>query len=166
MQRFAHATELPLPPERVIELITSADYLEFRYADSSLMASEIDILQDDAEGFSYRVSREADTHRLPAFIRRLLGHRIRFVQLHRWTRGEAPYSGQLEIGVDGFEGGVDTRLLLAAADQGRTLFEAAGTIHAQVPLIGGRIEKMLLKGVGDNFMESRNRIVAWLEQQR
>ncbi len=165
MKRFSHSAELAYSAERIIARITTSAYLHFRYTDHGLIHSEIEILRDDDDVFECRVARVADTSGLPALGRKLLGHRVEFVQVHRWERQGPPYHGQLEIAVTGVPGSIRTELRLLPDGDNQSCFAVEGQIEARVPLLGGQIERMLASRAEDNFIAGVKAMQDFMAQQ-
>lgn len=163
MQSFRHSCTLPAPASQVIAAITTHEYLMYRYEEPDLHHLHIEISQNNEEGFACTVSRSGSTHRLPAFARKLTGDAITMIQDQAWTGRESPVQGHLHIHLEGLPGHVHVDLVLRDEGENQSVLEAKGQVVAKIPLLGGRIEKMLVGHAEEAFSKSAEAIRRYVE---
>ncbi len=165
MQRFERSSLLPAPADAVISAISSEDYLHYRYDEAGVEHYEIEIRENSPTRFESRVVRHAGTDRIPSFARKFTGDRVIIVQSQFWDRSREPYSGELHLELHGLPGHILTRLKLVDNGDGTSTLQGRGEVEARIPLVGKRIEKMLIDKVGDGFDHSAEKIRDYLTQQ-
>ena len=101
---------------------------------------------------------------VPGFARKLAGgDELHAVQTERWADDE--YSATIEIGTQGVPARITgTRRLVADGDG--TLDEFEGEAKARVPVIGGRVEKLMAEKLVEGWDNEHATGVAWLEEAR
>lgn len=165
MQRFERNSTLPAPADAVIAAIASETYLHYRYDEAGVEHYEIEIREDSPTRFESRVVRHAGTDRVPSFARKFTGDRVTIVQTQFWDRSATPYTGELQLELQGLPGHILTRLSLRDNGDGTSTLQGHGEVEARIPLVGKRIEKMLLDKVGDGFEHSAQKIRDYLTEQ-
>ena len=166
MQSFEHRTTLPAPTADVIAAITTREYLLFRYEDPELHHLHIEISQNDEEGFACTVSRSGSTDKLPGFVRKVAGEHLTLIQDQSWNGRQAPVDGHLHIHLEGLPGHVHVDLKLDDVGNGQSEMQAHGQVVAKIPLLGGRIEKMLVGRAEEAFAKSAEAISEYLQSDR
>ncbi len=163
MQNFHNRCTLPASTSQVIAAITTEEYLLYRYEDPDLHHLHIEISQNDAQGFACCVTRSGSTHKLPGFVRSVLGDAITMVQSQTWQGRESPVHGTLRIHLEGLPGQVEFELKLSDVDERTSVLEAEGQVEVRIPLLGGRLEKLLLSKASEAFEKSMEAIRAYVE---
>ena len=164
MQRFERESRLPAPASEVIAAISCEEYLIYRYNESGIQSFELDIREDSPQRFESHVTRKAGTEKLPGFARKITGETVTLIQHQFWNRLEQPYTGELRMQLEGLPGHILTRLSLSDhADGGSTLY-GDGEVEAGIPLLGKRIEKLIVGKVAEGFERSAQAIREYLEK--
>lgn len=164
MQTFSQSSQLPGSAAEILAAISTEAYLLHRYRDAELHHLHIEVSQDDETRFASSVRRTGSTSRLPGFAQKLVGDRLTLVQEQFWDRRAEPYQGGLDLHVEGMPGHVRTRLTLRDNGDGTSTLQARGEIQAGIPLLGGRIEKMLSSHAQEAFEKSVEAIRGYLAQ--
>ena len=155
MKSFTHTLELPASADSVLASITSADYLNFRYKQGNVVNFELDITQNDAQGFEYNMRRDIDTTgQLPRMARKFVGDSIEVVQTQRWARDQAPYQGQITVNATGLPGTITTDTVLEAIDAEHCRIVATGHLEVRLPVVGGSLEKLLEGKISESIADS------------
>jgi hypothetical protein len=95
---------------------------------------------DPDDGPRVRIDMLQRTQGLPGFARRIVGERTRVIQSEHWHGHEA----DLQVEIPGKPGDIRGHITLAPNGQGTTeSFEGRATIR--VPLVGGRLERLIHK---------------------
>ena len=164
MQRFQRDSLIPASAETVVSAISSEEYLTYRYDEAGIQSFELDIVEDSIVRFESRVRRLASTEKLPGFARKLTGDTVTLLQHQFWNRQEQPFTGELKLELEGLPGHVLTRLTLVDNGDGSSTLHGHGEVEARIPLLGGRIEKMMIGKVGEGFERSAQAIREYLAQ--
>lgn len=154
MQQFQHRSELPADASAVLAAVTTEEYLLYRYEDPELHHLHIEINKNDEQGFACVVSRRGSTNKLPGFARRVVGDAVTMVQEQSWHGHVPPVKGELRIHLEGLPGKITVDLTLRDIAPGRSALEATGHVEVGIPLIGGRLEKMLVGKAEEAFEKS------------
>lgn len=131
--------ELPASAERVWALVVSDEFNSELYR-----RVEVDrelVSEREEDGLVRRVVRSTSRRQLPAFVKKLLGGDLGFVERIEWRRGET----RLALAVEPSIMAKRTRFASTVAveplgpERSRRVF--AGSIAVDVPLVGRRIEE-------------------------
>ncbi len=164
MKKFADHCDLAASVDAVANAIMSEEYLRFRYDSEYTTSFELDIHQDDSDGFVYKLRRELDVgSRVPRVVKSLLGESFVIVQEACWRREGDKYRGEAKLTAERFHGGVEIDIVIEAQDADHCRLSFEGRLKAEVPLIGGQLERMMVDRVSDNFAESIEAIEGYLE---
>lgn len=166
MKRFAQEWTLPHAADEVLAHIATEEYLRYRYEHPNALHVSLTVEQNDSQAFSCILHREFAADRVPGFVRKLIGERFTLIQTHRWLRDVAPYQGHARIAIDGMPGGITSDLRVHPHGDDAARFVVNGEIDSKLPLIGGRIEAMLLSRVEENFAESMEAIQNFIRERR
>ena len=162
MQRFERDSLIPAPAHIVVAAISTEDYLVYRYDEAGIRSFELDIREDNELRFESHVRRQASTDKLPGFARKLTGDTVTLIQHQFWDRQTQPYAGELRMELEGLPGHIVTRLTLSDNGDGSSTLFGQGEVEARIPLLGGRIEKMMVGKVGEGFERSAEAIREYL----
>lgn len=165
MKRFTHSTELPAAAADVVATVSTEAYLRYRYEDASLDEFRLDVLQDDADAFECRVTRSGRPARLPAFAAKMLGERATLVQTTRWERAGEPYRGEVALWLEGLPGRISGTLTLSDSGPDRSRLAADGRIEVDIPLLGRRIEALLVERAEEGFAASAEAIARYIREE-
>lgn len=164
MQRFERDSSIPASADEVIAAISTEEYLVYRYDEAGIESFELDIREDSDERFESHVRRKASTHKLPSFARKIAGDSVTLLQNQFWNRDQRPYTGELRLELEGLPGHILTRLQLVDNGDGSSTLRGQGEVEARIPLLGGRIEKMMVGKVSEGFERSAQAIREYLAQ--
>lgn len=166
MKTFNASHKLTVAADRAIALITTEDYLHYRYHDDALLHFEITITRDDDEVFACAVKRVTETHNLPGIARKIVGKDLTLIQEHEWQRlGSPAYHGRMHIHVHGVPGEIQGDMRLTPLDEHSCEMSISGSISARVPLIGGQVEKMLLARAENSVYETMQAIERYVKER-
>ena len=167
MKKFADHCDLNASMEYVAGAIMSEDYLRYRYDNEYTASFELEIKQDDDQGFAYRLRRELDVgSRVPRVVRNLVGDSFAVIQEAKWVREGEVYRGTAKLSAERFKGGISIDILIKVLDEDHCRLSFEGQLKAEVPLIGGQLERMMVDRVSDNFAESIEAIEGYLEARK
>lgn len=162
MQHFERSSRIDSTADDVIAAISTAEYLIQRYDEAGIESFELEIREDSAQRFESFVRRKASTNKLPSFARKITGDSVTLLQTQYWKRGQQPYTGEMKLELDGLPGHIVTRLTLSDNGDGSSTLHGSGDVVARIPLLGGRIEKMMVGKVAEGFERSAQAIRDYL----
>jgi hypothetical protein len=113
------------------------------------------------EGGSVTIDMVSPNTDIPAFARKLTGASVHAIQAEDWADRSAGFTittPKIPAGLHG------TRTLVADGRGCRDTFE--GEAKAQLPLIGGKLEKLLAEKLKEGWDTEHGVGVAWLEGDR
>ncbi|MGJ8668014.1 MAG: DUF2505 domain-containing protein [Oceanococcus sp.] len=154
MQRFERSSLIPAPADTVVAAISTEDYLVYRYDEAGIQSFDLEIRQDNETRFESHVRRKTSTNKLPSFARKITGDTVTLIQHQFWNRQAQPYTGELRMELEGLPGHILTRLTLSDNGDGSSTLSGIGEVEARIPLLGGRIEKMMVGKVSEGFERS------------
>jgi len=102
------------------------------------------------------------TDRLPGFAKKIVGGHINIVQSESWTGGG---NGQITVTVPGKPGEMTGTAILLLEDGGVTE-KVDMTVKVNLPLIGGKLEKLVVELTTEGFEKERAVGAAWLAGER
>ncbi|MGB1582077.1 MAG: DUF2505 domain-containing protein [Nevskiales bacterium] len=165
MKKFADACEIAASLDDVAGAIMSEDYLRFRYDTEYTASFQLEIEQDDDQGFAYKLRRELDVgSKLPRLARNLVGNSFVMLQQAQWRRDGEAFRGKARLSAERFSGGIDIDILIEAIDAAQCRLSFEGQLQADVPLVGRQLERMMADRVSDNFTESMQAIEDYLDR--
>ncbi|MDX1496757.1 MAG: DUF2505 domain-containing protein [Salinisphaeraceae bacterium] len=164
MKKFSDYCDLAASMEDVAGAIMSEDYLRYRYDSEFTTSFELDIKQDNEQGFAYSLRRELDVgSKVPRVVRNLVGDSFVVLQEASWQRNGDEYLGKAKLSAERFKGGIDIDIIIQPQGKEQCRLSFEGRLKAEVPLIGGQLERMMVDRVSDNFAESIEAIEGYLK---
>jgi hypothetical protein len=130
------------PVKKVWEAFSDPDFYQAKFEGIGHRNVEVIATESDPDGFSIEVSREVPLD-VPGLLRGILGEWNTLLQNERWTEaGKGVYTNELEIEARGVPAAMTGKMKLSSKGKG-CVNEVAITIHASVPLIGGKLEQFV-----------------------
>lgn len=155
--KLEHSVRYDATPADVYAMLTDPAFRE-----KASWAQQVESVDVQVTGGEVRIEMVQPNTDIPVFARAFAGETTRAIQSESWTGGE---SADFSVTTPGKPAGISgTRRLVA--DGGGTLDTFDGEARAKVPLIGGKIEKLIgekLKQGWDTEHEVGN---AWLTGDR
>lgn len=143
--KFSSELKYPQPPAVVMKMFTDPAYFERKY--QALEVSDYAVIRHAAgENFSlqYRFRAAGDT-RVPDFAKKLVGDAIRVTQTDAWQVSR--YVGQIDIEITGAPASVHADMRLEGAGAKASVLTLDWTIRCGIPLLGGKVEKLIAEDV-------------------
>lgn len=135
------------PPETVIRMFGDRRYFERKY--ELLGFRDIEVLEREAAGDRFRIriryTAGADIP-LPDFARKFLSGDITIVQEERWDL--AKMTGRLDVDLRGVPIKVGADMTLDGHGKGGAAKTLNWDVRCSIPLVGGKLEKLLLADIG------------------
>ncbi len=162
--RFQHTTTYDAPAAEVFAMLTDRAWREKVGVAQGVVSSEVTITPEGPEGSGRRVvvDQVQNTAGLPAIAKKIAGETTRAVVTEVWT---SPTRGTIEIVAPGKPTrAVGTVSLEEAGSTTRHVTDLEVTV--KVPVLGGRLEKLMADNI-DHGMEIEEAVgAAWLEGDR
>ena len=145
MQTFTDTQRFTQTPDVVLAKYTDPDFLQRKYVE--LGRQDIEVLEQRVENGRARLriaySDKAETD-VPDFAKRFMPERTHVVQTVGWDLERKV--GRIQVEPKGAPVKVQGELRMEARDGG-ALNTIHWTVSCAVPLIGGKLEKLLMEGI-------------------
>jgi hypothetical protein len=155
--RFRHELSYDAPPERVFAMLADPKFREQSCAAMEVISADVQ-LERDGEGFSLVIDQLQNTKDLPAFARAFAGESTQAIQREVWL---GTTTGSLSIESPGKPTSASGTIRLEPSGSGTTEIVEL-EIKVKVPLIGGRLEKLMAEKVAAGMDVEHSVGLAWL----
>lgn len=159
--KFQHEVSYAASPDRVFEMLADPAFREAAVAAQGVVSAEVD-LERTAGGFSLTVDQVQKTDDLPSFARSFTGDTTRAIQREQWADTTG---GTLKIEAPGKPSGVNGTVTLRP-EGSHTVEIVELDIAVRVPLVGGKLERLLADRIRAGIDAEHGVGVAWLEGNR
>lgn len=140
--RFRHELDYDAPPAAVFAMLADPAFREAVCAAQDVVSADVTI-EPYADGFNLVVDQVQRTGELPSIAKKFAGDTTQAIQRESWTD---PSGGSLVIEAPGKPTTATGRITLEARGTG-TREIVTLDIKVSVPLIGGRLEKLVAEQV-------------------
>lgn len=149
----------PSPPERLLEVLNDRRYVEAKLqAVGGPMAKLVSWEQHEG-GVTLVVHQGVPQDALPPFVRAMLPGGLTIERTETWTGAD----GSVHAVVDGAPGTI-TGVMRLGPDAAGSVLDAELTADVPVPLIGGKIEKIITSNVSTLLDNEYRFTLAWLDE--
>jgi uncharacterized protein YndB with AHSA1/START domain len=157
--KFRHELSYDAPPDQVFAMLADPEFRQAACAAMEVVSADVQ-LERDGEGFTLVVDQQQNTKDLPGFARTFAGESTQAIQREVWL---GPTSGDLTIESPGKPAGAKGTIRLEEAGGGtREVVELE--IKVKVPLIGGKLEKLMAEKVAAGMDVEQGVGAAWLKE--
>lgn len=140
--KFRHELVYDAPPAAVFEMLADPAFREAACAAQDVISADVQ-LERTGNGFSLVIDQQQRTTDLPSFARAFAGDSSQAIQREEWADTTG---GTLVIDTPGKPTAMKGTITLRPEGSGtREIVELE--VKAKIPLIGGRIEKLLAEKV-------------------
>jgi hypothetical protein len=159
------ANEYPADPATVFAMFGDADFLKDR--SEALGHTDVDVAECGPvdNRFRIRIKRKVLVN-VPNFARKVLSPRTSIEQTDTWdldTDSTGTRSGRWEVNVKGAPIRMQGSITLTPSDTG-TVHHITGNMNVALPVIGGRLKKLLLQDTFDSIQGEYDQSLAYLEE--
>jgi hypothetical protein len=155
--KFRHELTYDAPPADVFEMLADPAFREAACAAQDVISAAVH-LEREGNGFSLTIDQAQRTDDLPTFARTFAGDSTRAIQREEW---EDSTGGTLRIDAPGKPSEVKGTITLRPEGTGaREIVEL--DLRIKVPLVGGRLEKLLADRIAAGMDAEHEVGVAWL----
>ena len=140
--KFRHELRYDAPPDQVFEMLADPAFRQAVAEAMDVISAEVD-LRRDGDGFTLTIDQLQKTDDLPGFARTFAGDSTQAVQREVWLNST---SADLSIEAPGKPTSMSGTIRLESAGSGTTEVVEL-EIKVKVPLIGGKLEKLMAEKV-------------------
>jgi uncharacterized protein YndB with AHSA1/START domain len=159
--KFRHELTYDAPPAEVFEMLADPAFREASAAAQDVVTAEVD-LERQGNGFRLTIDQQQRTSDLPSFARTFTGDTTRAVQREHW---EDSTGGTLHIDAPGKPS--DMKGTITLRPEGSHTVEIVELdLTVKVPVVGGKLEKLLAQRVVAGLDAEHGVGVAWLRGER
>ena len=159
--KLSHTTTYDASLDEVYAMLTDPDFRDHAARASGVLELTVDITAQ-GDGAQVRMEQVQPVQGVPSFATKFAGETSQVILVETWT---GRTSSELDITTPGKPTRISGTYRLSEAG-GRTTQQFDGECKVSVPLIGGKLEKVL----GDLFVEAREKEgvagAAWLKGER
>jgi hypothetical protein len=156
--RFRHELSYDASPAEVFEMLADPGFRKKVGEALDVVSADISLERDD-DGFTLVNDQVQRTAGLPSFAKKIAGDTTRVVQTEEWS---SPTGGTLRIDAPGKPTTMAGTIELVPDGRGTTEVVEL-EIRAKVPLIGGKLERLMHDQVRDGMNAEREVGQAWLK---
>lgn len=159
--KFSHQMKYDAPLADVRAMLADAAFREKVAEASGAFTSDVRI-NSNGSGMSVVVDQKQHDHNIPSFAKKIVGDTIHIVQEEQWSDDA---NASLEVSIPGKPGHMKGTIALSPDGDG-TLESVDAEIKVHVPLLAGKLEK-LIAGLLEEALKTEQRVgEAWLRGDR
>jgi hypothetical protein len=136
--RFSHDLTYEAPQDAVDAMLTDQAFRE-RVCDALGAIRKSVSITEESDGLRVVVDQVQTAEGIPGFARKFVGDEINLVQTETWTDAE---NAEVEVVIPGKPGEMTGTIHLSESG-GVTTERLEMTIQVNIPLVGGKIEKLI-----------------------
>jgi hypothetical protein len=140
--KFRHELTYDASPDVVFAMLADPVFREAACASADVISAEVSV-ETVGDGFSLLIDRVQRTDGLPAFARTFAGDTTRAIQREEWADATG---GTMRIEAPGKPSEV-TGTITLEPEGAKTLWIIELELKIKVPLVGGKLEKLLAEQV-------------------
>ena len=157
--KFRHELRYDAPPDQVFEMLADPAFRQAACEAQDVISAEVQLERDGA-GFTLVIDQLQRTDDLPGFARTFAGASTQAIQRETWA---SPAGGDLEIEAPGKPTRMSGTIRLEATGTGTTEVVEL-EIKVKVPLIGGKLEKLMAEKVQSGMDAEHSVGLDWLSR--
>jgi hypothetical protein len=159
-KKFTNSDPYDADLDAMWAMISDRDYWTQKYG--SMGASNISFEQFDAGDAALTVTSRRDVPAdLPGFAKKIIGETNHVTQTERWTRSADAAHCAITIEVKNVPGGTSGTMDMKPSGAG-TVWDADFDIKISLPLVGGKLEGVMLDETRANFVKEKTFNDSWL----
>lgn len=155
--KFRHELTYDAPPAGVFAMLKDPAFREAACAAQVVISADVTVVEEGS-GFSLTIDQEQRTDDLPGFARTFAGDSTRAILREQWAD---PTGGTLRIEAPGKPSDVHGTVMLRA-EGSQTQEVVQLELKIKVPLIGGKLEKLLAEKITAGLDAEHAVGVRWL----
>ncbi len=159
--KFRHELSYEASPDQVFAMLADPAFREAVCAAQDVISADVD-LAPNGNGFSLTLDQQQRTDDLPGFARTFAGDSTRAVQREEWADSTG---ATLRIDAPGKPSEIAGTITLRPEGSG-TVEIVELDVKVKVPLIGGKLEKLLAEKIRSGMDAEHGVGTAWLAGDR
>lgn len=162
--KFRHEISYDAPLADVFAMLSDPEFRQESAKATGVISADVSITPNgaDSEGISVRIDQVQPTDGVPSFAKKFAGDTTRAVQREEWS---SPAGGTISIETPGKPTSIKGTVTLSESG-GRTTETVEAEVNVKVPLVGGKIEALMVERMADGLDKEHAVGVSWLEAQR
>jgi uncharacterized protein YndB with AHSA1/START domain len=159
--KFDHEMHYAASPTEVYAMLADPKFRDKVAEAGGAFEREV-VIDAEGRGMSVLVDQKQRDRNLPSIAKKIVGDTIHVVQRERWT-DEA--NASLEVAIPGKPGHLAGTITLSPDGEG-TLERVAAEIKVHVPLVAGKLERLIADLLESALRTEQSVGEAWLRGQR
>lgn len=151
----------PTTPDHLRAVMTDPDFLRAKLSAVGGAGAELVSRKQDGRGVTVVLRQEVPAEALPSIVRSFLPGDLTIERTETWTDS----GGTVHAEVDGAPGTISGRMRLAP-DEGGSVLSLRLEATVPLPLIGGKVEKVITDSVGRLMETEYGFTEQWLRDSR
>lgn len=156
-----HEISYDAPLSDVFAMLSDPEFRQVSATAMGVISADV-MITPSGEGISVKIDQVQPTEGVPGFAKKFAGETTRAVQTEEWV---SPAGGTITIETPGKPTSIKGTLSLSEA-AGRTTETLEVEVKVKVPLIGGKLEKLMAELVTKGMDKEQVAGAAWLGGQR
>ncbi|MBB3037501.1 DUF2505 domain-containing protein [Hoyosella altamirensis] len=162
-RRTEYHKEFPFPAEKVFTAIATKQYWEDRLAAVGGTNARVTSFSADDSGITVELEQFIPRSKLPSVAQTVIKNDMVIERKESWTKFDGTSTGELFATMKGGPGNVKgTRTLKADGD--RSVVDATVEGRVSVPIVGGKLEKLVLQSLVDLYEKEDKFTADWIEK--
>ncbi len=157
--KFSHELSYDAPRDRVFAMLADPDFRQQACEAMKVISADVQ-LERDGDGFTLVIDQLQNTKDLPAFARTFAGESTQAIQRETWRTST---TGDLSIESPGKPTSASGTIRLEPDGAGTTEVVEL-EIKVKVPLIGGKLERLMAEKVAAGMDVEHSVGVIWLKE--
>ena len=158
---FRNELSYDASPDQVFAMLADPEFREAVCAAQDVISAEVDLTRT-GNGFSLTIDQQQRTGDLPSFARAFAGDATRAIQREEWADSTG---ATLRIEAPGKPSEISGTITLRP-EGSRTVEIVELEVRIKVPLVGGKLEKLLAEKIRNGMDAEHGVGVAWLKGDR
>ena len=155
--RFRHEQHYAATPAEVHAMLADESF-RARVTDAQEARTSTVDITPDGDAVTVRLDQTRGSEGIPAFAQKIVGDSIRIVQVETWADAS---EAALDVTIPGKPGRLTGTISLAVDGSG-TVKVVDGDLRVNVPLLGGKLERLVADLLGEALDQEGQVGKAWL----
>lgn len=148
--KFSNTDRYPVPPDQIMAMLQDPEYSPAKYSALGDISYEVTTHEVADGGVSTVVEREVPSS-MPDLAKKILGQTNHMVQKENWRAAADGYAADMTIESPGKPLAITGDMTVVPVGDGESDWTVNFEVKASIPLVGGKIEKMVEKETMDTL---------------
>lgn len=159
-KKFTNSDPYSADADAMWAMLCDQDYWQQKY--DSMGATAVEFQQFDVTDTALTVKSVRNVPAdLPGFAKKIVGDTNHVTQTERYTRTDQAISSRIQIAVKNVPGGTTGAMVIKPTGAG-SVWDADLDIKVSLPLVGGKLEGVILNETASNFVQEKQFNDSWL----